>query len=255
MIPSGLLRAWSIKTRSGRARKYPSELGANQSRSQAAAAARPSQSGEGPWFFLRRSNAPRTHTLHYLPHVESVTRHVSDHNPARPARMEQSKNSSSSRSAAVPVEEPEYLARYLVIKHSWRGRYKRILCLSNASIITLDPATLAVTNSYDVATDFDTAAPIIGRDENSNEFNLSVRTDGRGKFKSVKFSSRYRASILTELHRLRGNRLGAVAEFPVLHLRRRNAEWVPFVSWLLLQVLFVQCVFTLLIAEDLIGNC
>ncbi|KAK9903730.1 hypothetical protein M0R45_001010 [Rubus argutus] len=140
--------------------------------------------------------------------------------------------------------EPEYLARYLVIKHSWRGRYKRILCLSNACIITLDPSTLAVTNSYDVATDFDTAAPIIGRDENSNEFNLSVRTDGRGKFKSLKFSSRYRASILTELHRIKGNRLGAVAEFPVLHLRRRNAEWVPFklkVTYVGVELIDLKC--------------
>lgn len=137
----------------------------------------------------------------------------------------------SSHSAPTLVEELEYLGRYLVIKHSWRGRYKRILCISSVSIITLDPTTLSVTNSYDVASDFEGAMPIIGRDDNSNEFNLSVRTDGRGKFKGMKFSSRYRASILTELHRIRWNRLTAVAEFPVLHLRRRTAEWAPFVSY------------------------
>ncbi|XVF34775.1 hypothetical protein REPUB_Repub18cG0087800 [Reevesia pubescens] len=125
-------------------------------------------------------------------------------------------------------EEPEYLARYIVIKHSWRGRYKRILCISNVAIITLDPSTLSVTNSYDVSTDFEAATPIIGRDENSTEFNMNVRTDGKGKFKAMKFSSRYRASILTELHRIRWNRLAPVAEFPVLHLRRRRAEWAPF---------------------------
>ncbi|XVE54326.1 hypothetical protein DITRI_Ditri03aG0071500 [Diplodiscus trichospermus] len=127
-----------------------------------------------------------------------------------------------------PQEELEYLARYFVIKHSWRGRYKRILCISNVAIITLDPSTLSVTNSYDVSTDFEAATPIIGRDENSTEFNMNVRTDGKGKFKAIKFSSRYRASILTELHRTRWNRLGAVAEFPVLHLQRRRAEWAPF---------------------------
>ncbi|KAK1550399.1 hypothetical protein Q3G72_018388 [Acer saccharum] len=137
-------------------------------------------------------------------------------------------SSSSSSSAPPPQEEPEYLARYLVVKHSWRGRYKRILCISNVAIITLDPNTLSVTNSYEVASDFEGATPIIGRDQNSCEFNISVRTDGRGKFKGIKFSSRYRASILTELHRIRWNRLSAVAEFPVLHLRRRNSEWVPF---------------------------
>ncbi|CAJ1944370.1 unnamed protein product [Sphenostylis stenocarpa] len=131
-------------------------------------------------------------------------------------------------SAPPPLEEPEYLARYMVVKHSWRGRYKRILCISSVSVLTLDPSTLSVTNSYDVATDFEGAAPIIGRDENSIEFNLSVRTDGRGKFKAMKFSSRYRASILTELHRIRWNRLAPVAEFPVLHLRRRASQWAPF---------------------------
>ncbi|XP_065848842.1 dnaJ homolog subfamily C GRV2 isoform X1 [Euphorbia lathyris] len=142
--------------------------------------------------------------------------------------MEQSNSSPSAISAPSLQEEIEYLARYLVIKHSWRGRYKRILCISNASIITLDPNTLSVTNSYDVASDFDGGSPIIGRDENSNEFNLSVRTDGKGKFKAMKLSSRYRASILTELHRIRWNKLSAVAEFPVLHLKRRSGEWLPF---------------------------
>ncbi|KAJ7978844.1 DnaJ-like subfamily C GRV2 [Quillaja saponaria] len=140
--------------------------------------------------------------------------------------MENTKISASN--SAPPPEEKEYLARYMVVKHSWRGRYKRILCISSASIITLDPSTLSETNSYSVPNDYEGAAPIIGRDDNSNEFNVSVRTDGRGKFKAMKFSSKYRASILTELHRIRWNRLGAVAEFPVLHLRRRTADWVPF---------------------------
>ena len=92
-------------------------------------------------------------------------------------------------------EEPEYLARYMVTKHSWRGKYRRILCISQTSIITLDPATLVVTNSYDVLLDFETAAPVIGKDDpevhHAQEFIINVRTDGRGKFKAVKFSSRF----------------------------------------------------------------
>ncbi|XP_042055385.1 dnaJ homolog subfamily C GRV2-like [Salvia splendens] len=151
--------------------------------------------------------------------MDFVSRHAgapSDNQPPTP-----------SASSAAPPEEPEYLARYAVVKHSWRGRYKRILCISNLSIITLDPGTLAVTNSYDVGSDFEGATPIIGRDETSNEFNISVRTDGRGKFKAMKFSSKYRASILTELQRIRGNRIAVVGEFPVLHLRRRTSEWIP----------------------------
>ncbi|WOL19523.1 hypothetical protein Cni_G28321 [Canna indica] len=130
---------------------------------------------------------------------------------------------------AVP-EEPEYLARYMVIKHSWRGRYKRIFCVSSSGIITLDPSTLAVTNSYDAPADFEGAAPVLGRgdDVGSQEFTVSVRTDGKGKFKTIKFSSKFRASILTALHRLRWGKLGPGMEFPVLHLRRRTSTWVPF---------------------------
>ncbi|KAK4764687.1 hypothetical protein SAY86_025777 [Trapa natans] len=137
-------------------------------------------------------------------------------------------DASTYSSATAPVEEPEYLSRHMVIKHSWRGKYKRILCISSSAIITLDPNTLSVTNCYDVENDFEGASPVLSRDENSTEFNLSLRTDGKGKFKGIKFSSRYRASILTEFHRIRWSRLGPIAEFPVLHLRRKTAEWVPF---------------------------
>jgi DnaJ family protein C protein 13 len=93
-------------------------------------------------------------------------------------------------------EEPEYIARYFVTKHSWRGKYKRILCISQSGIVTLDPATLQVTNSYDLLTDYEGSAPVPGnRDDPMQqlalEFTMSVRTDGRGKFKTLKFSSRY----------------------------------------------------------------
>lgn len=129
------------------------------------------------------------------------------------------------------AEEPEYLSRYLVVKHSWRGRYKRILCISHSVIVTLDPSTLAVTNSYNVGGDYEGSAPVLGRDDNSQEFTISVRTDSRGKFKGMKFSSRFRASILTELHRLRWPGGSPISEFSVLHLRRRTSEWLPFVSF------------------------
>lgn len=162
--------------------------------------------------------------------MDFVFRHTSDHTHHPPPEASTSSPTSPHPPPQHPssLEEPEYLARYLVVKHSWRGRYKRILCISNYTITTLDPTTLSVTNSYDVSKDYEGASPIIGKDENTLEFNVNVRTDGRGKFKGTKFSSRYRASILTELHRIRWNRIGTVAEFPVLHLRRKTAEWTPF---------------------------
>uniref|UniRef100_A0A175YL21 J domain-containing protein n=1 Tax=Daucus carota subsp. sativus TaxID=79200 RepID=A0A175YL21_DAUCS len=161
--------------------------------------------------------------------MDFVNRHVASESSSSSGGANVASSSGGNVSLNQPVlEEPEYYSRYMVVKHSWRGRYKRILCLSSSRIVTLDPSTLAVTNSYDVGGDYEGAAPIIGRDDNNSfEFSISVRTDGRGKFKAMKFSSKYRASIMTELHRLRWNRIGPIAEFPVLHLRRRKGDWVP----------------------------
>jgi DnaJ family protein C protein 13 len=134
---------------------------------------------------------------------------------------------SAAASAAAPAgvaEEPEYLARYLVVKHSWRGRYRRVLCIASSGVVTLDPTTLNLTNSYDAGSEFDHAEALAATDE----FTLAVRTDARGKFKPMRFSSPLRPGILTELHRLRP--VQASFDFPVLHLRRRTHEWAPFVS-------------------------
>lgn len=98
-----------------------------------------------------------------------------------------------------PLEEPEYICRYTVTKHSWRGKYKRIFCISTTQILTLDPTTLATTNEYDIATDFEGAAPVSGGREDplqqhALEFTINVRNEGRGKFKPMRFSSRYPSS-------------------------------------------------------------
>ncbi|ONM00028.1 DnaJ homolog subfamily C GRV2 [Zea mays] len=131
----------------------------------------------------------------------------------------------TSASAAAPAgvaEEPEYLARYLVVKHSWRGRYRRVLCIASSGVVTLDPTTLNLTNSYDARSEFDHAEALTATDE----FTLAVRTDARSKFKPMRFSSPLRPGILTELHRLRP--VQASFDFPVLHLRRRTHEWSSF---------------------------
>ena len=128
------------------------------------------------------------------------------------------------------AEEPEYLSRYLVVKHTlWRGRYKRILCISHSMIITLHPNTLAVTNSYNLPADYEFSEPVMD-DESLQEFKIKLRRGNRGKFEEIKMSSPFRASILTELHRLHWPRGSPISEFSVLHLRRRTSEWIPFVS-------------------------
>uniref|UniRef100_A0A0E0F153 GYF domain-containing protein n=1 Tax=Oryza meridionalis TaxID=40149 RepID=A0A0E0F153_9ORYZ len=155
--------------------------------------------------------------------MDFASRHAASAPPPAPdASSPSSPRASSASSSSAAAEEPEYLARYFVVKHSWRGRYRRILCIASSGLVTLDPATLAVTNSYDASYGFDRAAP----EGNATEFTLTLRTDARGKFKALRFSSPLRAGILTELHRLRP--VHPVLDFPVLHLRRRTHEWAPF---------------------------
>ncbi|XP_052134218.1 dnaJ homolog subfamily C GRV2 [Oryza glaberrima] len=156
--------------------------------------------------------------------MDFASRHAASAPPPAPDASSPSspRASSASSASSAAAEEPEYLARYFVVKHSWRGRYRRILCIASSGLVTLDPATLAVTNSYDASYGFDRAAP----EGNATEFTLTLRTDARGKFKALRFSSPLRAGILTELHRLRP--VHPVLDFPVLHLRRRTHEWAPF---------------------------
>ncbi|XP_078442767.1 DNAJ heat shock N-terminal domain-containing protein isoform X2 [Wolffia australiana] len=129
---------------------------------------------------------------------------------------------------AASAEEPEYLCRYFVVKHTlWRGRYKRILCISHSLIVTLHPTTLAVTNSYNIPGDYEGAEPVQD-DDTFQEFKIRLRRPNRGKFDEFKFSSPHRASILTELHRIHWPRASPISEFSVLHLRRRTTEWISY---------------------------
>ncbi len=158
------------------------ELGANQS------GGRPAAHRAWSWWLVRSNVRPRPRPL--LPAMEPAAPLL-----ARPPALEGPPSQEPAQSP-MPAEEPEYLARYSVTKHSWRGKYKRILCLSPTQIITLEPTTLQTTNVYDVSTDYESAAPVTGgRDDplqhHALEFTINLRTEGRGKFKSIKFSSRY----------------------------------------------------------------
>lgn len=134
----------------------------------------------------------------------------------------------------VIPEEPEYLCRYSTVKHSWRGRYKRVFCVSQTAIITLDPITLICTNCYDLVKDLEGISVAHGKEEiQGSEFSISVRSDGRGKFKFIKFSCRYRTALITDLYKAIGALHDAPPpppppEFSVLHYRRRFGTYGPY---------------------------
>jgi DnaJ family protein C protein 13 len=99
-----------------------------------------------------------------------------------------------------PLKPGDCLARYLCIKASWRGRYRRIFCITSTCVITLNPEVkgLAVTNTYYYAEDTDIDSITVGSD--AEEFTISARQDKKSKYKPIKFSCKHRTQLLTVLY-------------------------------------------------------
>ena len=73
---------------------------------------------------------------------------------------------------------PDCVARFLCTKSSWRGKYRRIICITPTSVVTQYPDTLAITNTWQIANDSDVDGISIGAsDVEEPEFAISARTD------------------------------------------------------------------------------
>lgn len=85
---------------------------------------------------------------------------------------------------------------YVVVKHSWRGKYKRIMVVEATQISTFDPNSMKLTNCwpYDEVLD---VAPLAG-----DLFKLSLRKKS-GNTDLLKFSSEFRKDILCDIIRFR----------------------------------------------------
>ncbi|XP_011292961.1 dnaJ homolog subfamily C member 13 isoform X2 [Musca domestica] len=95
----------------------------------------------------------------------------------------------------VPPKESIDLECFLVTKHSWKGKYRRILSIGNLGISTYNPDKLDLTNRWTYS-DIVSAAPSKASNI-PNEFILTVKKDK--KLDSIKLSSEYRNDILTSI--------------------------------------------------------
>ncbi|KAJ1346448.1 hypothetical protein KIN20_001228, partial [Parelaphostrongylus tenuis] len=87
---------------------------------------------------------------------------------------------------------------YLVIKHSWKGKYKRIFSIGTLAITTYNPQTLEITNQWQYE-DFLSVKPSprnVSSESKQDEFVIHVRH--RGKRDTMRFSSDYTSNILTD---------------------------------------------------------
>ena len=77
---------------------------------------------------------------------------------------------------------PDCVARFMCTKHSWRGKYRRIFCITPHALVTQHPDTLAITNSWSFVGEPDIDAVAVGAsDAEDKEFSISARQDAKAR--------------------------------------------------------------------------
>ncbi|XP_055697619.1 dnaJ homolog subfamily C member 13 isoform X2 [Phlebotomus papatasi] len=95
----------------------------------------------------------------------------------------------------IPKENID-LECFLVTKHSWKGKYKRILGVGTTGVSTYNPDKFDLTNRWPYS---DVVSVVPNKTGNIHEFQLSVRKEK--KLDTIKLSSEFRNEILTSLLR------------------------------------------------------
>lgn len=73
---------------------------------------------------------------------------------------------------------PDCVGRFLCTKSSWRGKYRRIMCITPSAVITQHPDNLSITNTYVFTGEPDIDGVTVGPSEpEEQEFTLSARSD------------------------------------------------------------------------------
>ena len=103
---------------------------------------------------------------------------------------------------------------FLLIKHSWRGKLKRVFSIGPGGIVTSNPQNLEVTNRWTFSDVFNVQI----NPKVPNEFTLTVRKDN-SKRDTMRFSTDLRSHVLAECLRY----WRKFAETPLKQARRFNA--------------------------------
>lgn len=129
------------------------------------------------------------------------------------------------------------LARFLVTKLSWRGNYKRILCITPTAIITQYPDSLTETNAWSFTGDANITNIELGAEKAEGDiiiFHIKS-TKGIGG-NEVKFACSDRAALLTVLYQAIGfasargmSNLGPSLPAPLIFKahKLKKGRWVP----------------------------
>ncbi|XP_012268108.2 dnaJ homolog subfamily C member 13 isoform X2 [Athalia rosae] len=100
----------------------------------------------------------------------------------------------------MPIKDNQDVACFLVTKHSWKGKYKRIFSIGSLGITTYNPSNLEVTNKW-AYSDFIGLQPTNKNQGGLYEFSITMRKEKKSE--SMRFSSEHRAELLTEALKFR----------------------------------------------------
>lgn len=138
------------------------------------------------------------------------------------------------------AERPATLARFLVTKHSWRGRYRRILGVAEDGLYTVNPITFETTNAWSYASDLVGVGASDGSDE---DFFLALTHDPDGLIKlsfgthKKLWSCEHRAELLTAIQRARA---AAASKAPPRSRGQLGAD--PSLACLRMPAARIECV-------------
>lgn len=121
----------------------------------------------------------------------------------RLATASSSKSNEPSTSSSVEGPEGSFTSRFTVVKNSWKGRYTRILCISDTRLATVNPQNIfKITNSFDYRTTF----VDILQDPTSPQQFLLQTMESNSKVNATSFtcsSTIERAELFTDVQRRR----------------------------------------------------
>ncbi|KOB66522.1 putative DnaJ-like protein [Operophtera brumata] len=101
----------------------------------------------------------------------------------------------------IPLKDNQDVASFLVTKHSWKGKYKRVFSVGTHGITTYNPDRLEVTNKWLYADVVTIASAKHSNSVANHDFTLVMKKDK--KVDSMKFSSEHKCLILTEAFKYR----------------------------------------------------
>mmetsp|Transcript_15543 Transcript_15543/g.46103 ORF Transcript_15543/g.46103 Transcript_15543/m.46103 type:complete len:2307 (-) Transcript_15543:50-6970(-) len=125
----------------------------------------------------------------------------------RPAQQQARPAAAAGGQSRPPSKVNKYSACFLVTKHSWKGKYKRLFCIGQNEIATLNHQTFEETNVWPYGDDLVDVMPSMKAEQ---EFNIVTKK--KGKSTTITFSSPHRTDLLAELQSHRRKFVGSAGQ-------------------------------------------